>query len=167
MNRNTLEHVVSEFNKFSSELIDLGSSIEDNRVELFEKNNSLLLPIDFKKIIKMYNGFSLSGTQVYGIGEEFRGSSLEAVYNFEHFAVNNQMSKHFVPFSPDGRGNHYCLDLSRLLSDNSCPIVFWQSSFIYNSLNEVETCNDNFIEWVQEVMIDWTLEDYNYDGSEK
>lgn len=166
MNRNTLENIFSEFSKFSPNIIDLGFSISDNRIAFFEENNSLSLPKDFKETIKKYNGFSLQGTEVYGIGEEFRGSSLEDVYRFEHFEANNSMPLHFVPFSPDGRGNHYCLDVSRL-SDESCPVVFWQFDYFYSSLDEVETCNDSFVEWVQEIVIDWTLEDYDYDGTEK
>jgi cell wall assembly regulator SMI1 len=76
------------------------------------------------------------------------------------------MPHHFLPFSNDGRGNHYCLDLSRL-TGQSCPVVFWQWNYDYASLEEVEACNDNFVSWVKEVMIDWTLEMYNYDGSKK
>jgi hypothetical protein len=34
-------------------------------------------------------------------------------------------------------------------------------------MNEVETCNQSFTEWIDEVMIEWTLEEYNYDGTEK
>ena len=166
MNRNTIENIFSEFNKFSPDIIDLGVAITDNRVEVFEKNNSFTLPTDFKKIIKKHNGFSLMGTQVYGIGEEFRGSSMESVYFFEHFEAINKMPLHFIPFSADGRGNHYCMDISRTIEE-SCPIIFWQSDYIYNSLDEAETCNDSFVEWVQEVVIDWNLEDYNYDGTEK
>ena len=48
-----------------------------------------------------------------------------------------------------------------------CPIVFWQWDYLYEDIKEVETCNSSFLDWIQEVVIDWTLEDYNYDGSEK
>jgi hypothetical protein len=76
------------------------------------------------------------------------------------------MPKYFLPFSPDGYGNHYCLDFSRIKNE-ICPIVFWQHDFKYENLTEVETCNNSFVDWVNEVLIEWTLEEYNYDGTEK
>lgn len=74
------------------------------------------------------------------------------------------MPLEFLPFSSDGRGNHYCLDLSRL-KGGSCPVIFWQWDFQYPNIEAVETCNESFYDWLDEVMIGWTLEEYNYDGS--
>lgn len=158
--------IISELYKFSDSILELGKPIEDDRLEAFEKSISLNLPIDYKNIMKRHNGLSLYGTVIYGIDKDLKGSSLDVVYNIEHYEVSNRMPLFFVPFSPDGRGNHYCLDLSRLTND-VCPVVFWQWDYIYENFEEVETCNNRFLDWMQEVMIDWTLEDYNYDGSEK
>jgi len=157
--------VLDELSKFSPDLFYLGLPINDARLELFEKQLHLELPSDFKYLLKKHNGFSLDGTEVYGLDEAFRGSSLDTVYHFEHFDVGNPMPGAFFPFSPDGFGNHYCLDLSQL-KEERCPVVFWQHDADYESY-DVETCNESFISWVKEVMIDWTLEDYNYDGTEK
>jgi hypothetical protein len=76
------------------------------------------------------------------------------------------MLRQLLPFSPDGAGNHYCLNLSKL-QNGLAPVVFWQHDAQYNNEDELETCNPNFYEWVKEVMIDWTCEDTNYDGSDK
>jgi cell wall assembly regulator SMI1 len=157
--------ILNEINLFSKEMVYLGPPIEDNRVEIFEKQIGFNLPSDFKYIIKIHNGISLAGTQFLGIDKELRGSSLEQVYKFEHFEVTNKMPVEFMPFSPDGAGNHYCLNLNKM-KENLCPVVFWQSDLNYNN-NEVEECNNTFIEWLKEVMIEWTLDDYNYDGTEK
>ena len=134
--------------------------------EDFENEIQYKLPKDFKYFIKEFNGFSLNGTEVNGIGKEFMKTSLDELYNFEHNEVENPMPKYFMPFSPDGYGNHYCIDLSR--NENEiCPIVFWQHDCNYENMDEVETCNQSFTEWIDEVMIEWTLEEYNYDGTEK
>jgi hypothetical protein len=160
------DNILSELSKFSNEILFLGEPIADQRIVEFEKQIGFKLSPDFKYILTKHNSFSLSGTEVLGLDKKLRGSSLDSVYFFEHGEVGNAMPKEFSPFSPDGAGNHYCLDLSRL-EDNLCPVVFWQRDYLYLDKEDVETCYNNFIEWIKEVMIEWTLEDTNYDGSKK
>lgn len=160
------ENTFTELSQFSDSILSLGNPIDDDRLEVFEKKIDYIFPFDFKFFLKRSNGFSLLGKEVFGIGSEFKGSSLTAIYDYEHTQVQNKMPLYFLPFSADGRGNHYCLDLNRL-KDQVCPVVFWQWDYEYASLEEVETCNDSFVSWVKEVVIEWTLETYNYDGSEK
>jgi hypothetical protein len=160
------ENVFNELQRFSDKIISLGMPINDDRLEIFEKVIGYELPFDFKYLLKKCNGFSLSGVEVFGIGDEFKEASLSKVYEFEHYKVDNKMPLNFLPFSPDGRGNHYCLDLN-LLRDNVCPVRFWQWDFQYKSFEDVEKCNDDFLSWINEVMIEWTLENFDYDGSEK
>jgi hypothetical protein len=161
-----MEKIIDELSKFSKEILDLGSNIKDMRVEEFEIQRGLTLPNDFKQFIKRVNGFSLMGTEVYAFDKE-KSESIEMVYQFEHFEVIIPQYLHLIPFSPDGRGNFYCLDTSKLLANDSCHIVFWVSNYEYTETDIPENTHENFLDWVQEVVIDWTLEDYNYDGSEK
>ena len=163
---NQILDIYKELLKFSSSMLTLEKTITDNRIENFEDNIESKLPEDFKYLITKHNGFSFNGTEVYGIGKEFKGRSLDKLYEFEHYDVDNPMPKYFLPFSPDGSGNHYCLDLSRIEYE-ICPVVFWQHDCKYENISQVETCNLSFAEWIREVMIDWTLEEYNYDGTEK
>lgn len=158
--------ILAKLNKFDNSLIHLGELITDNRLKLLEKRIGYDFPLDFKYILTNHNGLSLIGTEVYGLDDAFEESSLDRIYRFEHDGVHNKMPKQYFPFSPDGFGNHYCLDLSKL-EGMICPVVFWQHDFNYTSLNEVEVCNENFMQWMQEVLIDWTLEDTNYDGTDK
>lgn len=151
---------------FSSELLYLGESITDNRLEKLEESIGYELPEDFKFILKKHNGVSLAGTEIFGLSSKLRGSSLDKIYLFEHTEVENVMPQYFLPFSPDGRGNHYCLDLSKL-ENNLCPVIFWQWDYQYNDTNDVEICNDSFTDWIDEVMIEWTLQIYDFDGTEK
>ncbi|MFY1048499.1 SMI1/KNR4 family protein [Chryseobacterium sp. GP-SGM7] len=157
---------LEELYKFSNEILFLGESILDSRIEDLEKEIGYKLPEDFKYIIKKHNRIILAGTQVYGLSQELKGSSLDMIYKFEHFEAENPMPKFFFPFSPDGQGNHYCLDLSKI-TDEICHVVFWQWDIEYEDIEDVEVCNDSFIDWIDEVMIDWNLEVYNHDGSEK
>jgi cell wall assembly regulator SMI1 len=158
-----ISNTYKELLKFSDSILTLEKPISDNRMEDFEKEIGYKFPKDFKYFIKQNNGFTLAATQVNGIGIEYKENSLDKLYNIEHNEVENPMPKEFLPFSADGFGNHYCLDLSRI-ENEFCPIVFWQHDFEYRNIAEVETCNESFISWVNEVMIEWTLEEFNYDG---
>jgi hypothetical protein len=160
------ENTFNELSQFSANILSLANSIVDDRLEVFEKEIGYSLPFDFKFFLERSNGFSLLGVEVFGLGSELKGSSLDAIYDFEHRQVYKKMPLHFLPFSDDGRGNHYCLDLHRL-TNQTCSVVFWQHDYDYTSLEEIETCNDSFVSWLKEVMIEWALERYNYDGSEK
>lgn len=161
------EQTLEKLYKFSSELLHLGEgNVSELKLEEFEKEIGFKLPDDFKYILKKHNGITLAGTEVYLLSDKGEDNSLDNIFKFEHYEVENPMPVNFLPFSPDGRGNHYCLDLARN-SDGLCPVVFWQYDFDYDSINAVEVCNDSFVDWIDEVMIDWTLENYNYDGTEK
>lgn len=158
--------ILSEFHQFSPHLRHVGATITDNRLEAFESKIGYILPEEFKWLLKGHNGISLMGTEVLGLDSSLRGSSLDEVYHIEHFEVGSPMPLHFLPFSPDGRGNHYCLNLDKLLGQE-CPVIFWQHDFFYDDLNQVKQCHPNLFSWIQEVMIDWTLNSFNYDGIEK
>lgn len=160
------DNLLNELYKFSRDVIVLGTTINDDRLEIFEKSIGYVLPNDFKYILKKHNGIFLFGVELLGYDSELLESSLEKIYQFEHYEVFNKMPPQFMPFSPDGRGNHYCLDLSKKI-DGLNPIVFWQWDFNYESFDDVEICNDSFVEWMEEVMIEWNLQEFNYDGSEK
>ncbi|HAK28400.1 MAG TPA: hypothetical protein DCO90_04035 [Sphingobacterium sp.] len=152
--------------RFSDDIINFGNPIKDNRLEMLEDALDYKLPIDFKYVLKKHNGITLIGTEIYGFDAAFRGNSLEKIYEFEHNIADNKMSREFLPFSPDGRGNHYCLNLTKII-DGVCPIVFWQWDYDYPRIKDVEECNGSFLSWIEEVMLEWNLENYNYDGTSK
>ena len=161
-----MEKVINELLKFSDEILNLNSPIEDDRINIFENKFKIILPNDFKKFISKINGFTLMGNNVYGFDENLN-ESIEKVYQFEHFEVNFPQYDYLVPFCNDGRGNFYCLDTSKNNNDETCPIIFWVSNYEYSTEDTPEIVNNSFIEWINEVIIDWTLESYNYDGSDK
>lgn len=164
--RERCDILLNELYRFSKEVIDFGDSIDDNRLEIFEKEIDFRMPFEYKYIISKHNGISLLGTEIIGIDKSYNESSLDAVYKFEHSIATHKMPKEFLPFSPDGRGNHYCLNLAKI-NGGMCPVVFWQWDYEYVSIDEVEETNESLLSWTKEVMIDWKLERYNYDGTPK
>ncbi len=156
---------IEELQKFSEDIIELNSPVDFLLVEAFEKKHQLILPNDYKELLTFTNGFSLMGTGILGFNDDETRYDIESLYQAEHYEVGNPQPKYLVPFHNDGRGNHYCFD-TRTLNQFSCNIVFWQHDLDY-SLNEPEIVNHNLADWIQEEVIDSTLEDYNYDGSER
>jgi hypothetical protein len=100
------DETLKELYKFSEELLFLGSPIIDDSLNKFETQIGSQLPIDFKYILSRYNSFTLAGIEVLGLGEQFRGNSLDKVDHFGQEKAGNSMFKEYLPFSPNGRGDH-------------------------------------------------------------
>jgi hypothetical protein len=158
--------VIKELEKFSTDILSIAEPVEERAIDFFEKKHNIKLPSDYKILLEKYNGVCLDGTEVYGIEIKPGKYSLEDCYIFEHCEVGNEMPLYLVPFSPDGGGNHYCFD-TRFNNTTSCPVVFWQHDYHYTEDDMPEITYESFSEWIKEVMIDWTLEDVNYDGGKK
>jgi hypothetical protein len=165
---NRIEAVLAELHKFSPDLAELGSPNEPQLVEAFERGASLVLPADYKEVVARINGFSLMGNEVYGLKGEEVSLSLEAVYQREHIGVRYPQPAYLVPFSSDGGGNFYCFD-TRYPSEktSSCPVVFWVSNYLYTQEDAPEVVYHSFLDFVEEVIIGWTLEEYDYEGNER
>ena len=167
-----ISETINELLKFSNEILTLGYPINDDRIELFENKYKVNLPNDYKYFIRLYNGVNLMGVNIFGIGpninDEMQSQTLESIYDIEHFEVAVPQYSYLVPFSPDGGGNFYCFD-TRVHNSNteSCPIVFWVSNYQYNDKDEPEVTNESFDHFLHEVLIEWTLREYDYDGNEK
>ena len=161
-----MNHVIEQLFKFSKGVLTIAEAVTDIQIHAFEEKYNLILPDDYKVFLKRTNGIDLMGTQVYGIYDEPIHMSLGRAFNIEHFEVENEMPGYLIPFSPDGGGNHYCFDSTRCNSE-SCKVVFWQHDLSYSEEDPPEIVNDSFAEWAQEVLVDWTLQDYDYNGDKK
>lgn len=160
----TLNEIFEELMKFNPRLRTIKEGISEEKIQAFEVGHNLTLPNDYKDFLRRTNGCSLRGTTIYGIYDDSKAFSLSGAFQIEHFEVENEMPMHFIPFSPDGGGNHYCFDISRC-SQNSCKVIFWQHNLSYDDEFLPEEVSDSFVDWAKEVLIDWKLEDYDYDGN--
>lgn len=52
-----------------------------------------------------------------------------------------------------GGGSYYCFDIS----DNN-KIIFWTSNYKYSDTDRPEIVNQDFCEWFNEVMLDWSID---------
>jgi cell wall assembly regulator SMI1 len=157
--------VVAELLKFSADVLAVFPPVEEKDLQQFEIEHGLELPLDYKTLLQVTDGFSLMGTEVYGIARQGK-MSLAQVYQIEHHEVAVAQYTHLVPFNNDGRGNFYCFDTTALTQDGfSCAIVFWVSNYQYSPDDQPEKTHDSFTNWMQECVIEWTLEDYDYSGN--
>lgn len=161
-----ISNVIKELTLFSDKVLELKTPVNEQAIEDFESQFNIKLPEDYVIFLKCFNGISLMGTIIYGVGEELNPLSLASIYIVEHQEVGNPMNEYLIPFSPDGYGNHYCFD-TRTMHNNLCNVVFWQHDYLYTEVDPPEITNASFSEWIKEVIIDWTLEDYDYNGNEK
>jgi hypothetical protein len=161
----SIEKVYRELRKFDKSLLGLEPPINDGRLEEFERKYGVMLSKEYKTLMKNSNGLSLGGTELLSLGLEYNKASLDHVYNLLLKNLS-KFSEDFIPISPDGAGNYYCLDLSRTVGDN-CPIIFYQINYDYDSVEEIETCNATLAEFINESFIEYTLEDRDYEGNRK
>ncbi len=161
-----IHETIEKIEKFSRHLVLLEDPLEENLFSAFEKKFKLVLPSDYKTLLRKYNGIDLLGANIYGIRKAYTLYDLEACYIVQHFEVKNNMPTYLVPFSSDGNGNFYCFD-TRIYMGDSCAIVFWQSNYPYSEVDRPEVVNDSLTSWINEVVINWTLELCDFDGTEK
>ena len=158
--------ILNELKKFSKEIVTIGKPLVHQDVTDFEEKYNLKLPKDFKFFLKSYNGFSLMGTEILGFNRD--NESIDSVYQYEHELVSFRQYNYLVPFHNDGRGNFYCLDTRGCnMNSDTCQIIFWVSNYIYTETDQPEITHNGFSDFVQEVIIEWTLEDYDYNGNPK
>jgi cell wall assembly regulator SMI1 len=160
----TIYSVINEILKFSTRVLTVKDGVTEGEIRAFEEKYNLNLPNDYKTFLKRTNGLDLMGAIVYGINDESVYMSLDRAFKIEHYEVDNEMPIYLIPFSPDGGGNHYCFDSTRC-DGESCKVIFWQHNRSYTEENPPEMVNDSFAAWAKEVLVDWTLEDYDYNGN--
>lgn len=159
-----IEDIVAELLKFSEDILELHNPAKEGDIRQFELEHQLQLPQDYRTLLRTTNGFALMGTEVYGVSQQGR-MSLAQVYHIEHYLVAVPQYTYLVPFCNDGQGSFYCFDTSAITQGGlSCDIVFWESNYQYSLDDQPEKTHDSFANWVQECVINWTLEDYDYKG---
>ena len=163
-----IDEIILELKKFSSNSVTLNPPVDTTFLNKFERDFQIELPNDYKYLLSLTNGFNLMGDEVLGIHYLPNISDIVDVYKYEHFSIINPQYPYLVPFSPDGGGNFYCFDTRKKTQEgDSNNIVFWQSDYEYTESDTPEITHDCLADFINECIISWTLEDYNYDGSNK
>lgn len=147
-----IDDLIKKLKQFPANAISLGESITDNRIKMFEEKYDLILPIKFKEFMAKCNGLSLRGNLLLSFNNEDYG--IEKAYYIEHFQVEFEMPTNLIPITPDGEGNHYCLDISSG-DENECNVVFWQFGYEYSENDQPEITDASFLSFVDREFIQW------------
>jgi hypothetical protein len=168
INIEKINEVILELRKFSSNILTLNPPVNPELITQFEKDYCVKLPNDYKYLLSRTNGFNLMGNDILGINYKSNNYDLVKVYRIEHFEVMYPQYKYLIPFCPDGGGSFYCFDLNKKTEDgDSCNIVFWYSNYEYTESDPPEITHSCLADFINECIIGWTLDVYNYDGSNK
>lgn len=163
-----ISQLFQELSKFSERVIEFNAPVNEFLISKFEKENDILLPKEYKQFLSVSNGLNLMGDEILGLYDIKNTNDLFSVYRFEHFEVIRPMPKYLIPFSPDGGGGFYCFD-TRISTNRgfSNQIVFWSTDYLYTDVDLPEITHNSMCDFIQECLIGWTLEVYDYNGNEK
>jgi cell wall assembly regulator SMI1 len=138
-----------------------GKGVGVEEVARCEEQLGVGLPKSYKQFLQSF-GFARWPEDVYGV---YVGSTpgLQVVWNTEteRHEVEPEMPYYLIPFSPDGWGNHYCMDTSRLV-DGECPVVFWNHEL--DEDQQPPQTHTTFLDWLEE-RVTRELENESDDGS--
>ncbi|MEL6822330.1 MAG: SMI1/KNR4 family protein, partial [Calditrichota bacterium] len=155
-----------EIQKYNSEVITTYPGINNQTILDLEVKLKSRLPGDFKRFLTIINGFELMSDIIYGIHNDPK-MGLYNNYVWELKESNNPIYHYLLPISPNGFGDHYCLDLNSLSEDATrCEVVFWQHDYEYSDGDTPDKESSSFTDYLEELIMD-VGENYNYDGSDK
>lgn len=127
----------------------LGDGASDIELEEIERELGVSLPQSYRRFLQEF-GFTFWPDFVYGVAHgKLPGMRVLWQTRVERHEVQPPLPPHLVPFSPDGWGNHYCLDTTQL-REGECPVVFWNHEAAADQTPE--RTHRSFTAWLAEVL---------------
>lgn len=162
-----ISEIFSIMLKFNKKLYTLFSPVDIVNIKRVEDKIGLQFPFDYLTFLKKTNGAYILQQSIYGLQTEEKDLDGFSSYDIEHLDTDNPMYNYLFPISPDGAGNHYCLDLQTLNNESqTCKVVFWQHDYSYSEIDPPDVDSDSFSDFIKKI-IDEYLEEYDYNGIEK
>jgi len=143
-----IDEIIKSLNKYPNDIwwLETIQKIIEKDLSELEKKINYKFPKDFRYFLLKYNWISIPWEYVYWIKKDTSKILPIDIYNnyiTEHDKkIANPMPKYLVPFSPNGRWDHYCFNKK----DNK--IYFWQHDCSDYSWNPNYEC-DIFTEWLE------------------
>lgn len=106
-------------------------------------------PLSYQWFLLQY-GYAVWPDYVYGISSEAPlGLSVVSITNSSRTFFEPRLHSYLIPVSPDGWGNHYCLDTSRAVNGEA-PVIFWNHES--DNLN-LEITHETFLDFFEELCL--------------
>lgn len=158
-----------EFDKFkqwlahnySDGLLDLNPPATDDEIEELTNTLDVELPDDFLSVLKIHNGQKGKAAWLFDSQEFLSTKRIIEEYNIwknlledelqdkvstpDDGVKNDWWNKKWIPFTSDGCGDHYCLDLSPANTGTKGQVItLWYES------SEREIVSRSFTQWFEE-----------------
>jgi cell wall assembly regulator SMI1 len=127
----------------------LGSDVGDEQIQQCEARLGVVLPESYRRFLREFTYAHWPDT-IYGISPGLL-PGLDLVQKTEKLRHSGRpnLPQYLVPFSPDGWGNHYCLDTSQL-RQGECPVVFWNHE--RDQDQQPQQTQATFVDWLDEAI---------------
>ena len=126
-----------------------------------EAELAVTFPLSYRLFLREFGAGDIP-FDIYGVDPEAESKqwgcwSVVGMTQSEREDVEPRMRHSLIPFTPDGAGNHWCLDTSRLVG-GECPIVFWNHEG--DEDQEVEQTHPAFLDWLEETLESEDVQEY-------
>jgi SMI1/KNR4 family protein SUKH-1 len=149
----------TRFNDLASRLRALSSdslcgTASSRSIEELQADLGVTLPDDYIAFLAAFAAADFP-FDIFGVEPDVRtgtcGStqSVLDITMWERHLTTPPMPHHLVPIQPDGLGNHWCLDTSRLTA-GICPVVFWNHDGGPEQIPE--HAHDTFLDFLEAVI---------------
>ncbi len=126
-------------------------SVYEAELRELEKHLGIGLPEDYRQFLGEF-GFVDWPEIVYGVDRSLRpGDTLLKTIERERNLLLPALPPHLIPFSPNGLGSHYCLDLESK-RHNSSRVVYWRHEVLEGQVPE--HAFDSFSAWLAETTLE-------------
>jgi hypothetical protein len=124
-----------------------GGGPSEDVIAQCEQQLGTTLPDSYRWFLREF-GFTYWPREICGVSGD---PALDVVKNTEgeRHDVEPELPLHLVAFCPDGWGNNYCLDTSRM-ADGECPVVFW--SHEREPDQQPELTHATFLDWLEDMV---------------
>jgi len=127
---------------------DFGQGATGQQIERAQRELGIAFPDSYIAFLRECGWARGADLTVYGLGDDMRGNwDLPEMTRMERDVSPLKLPPHLLSVVPDGAGNHYCLDTSRL-KDGECPVVFWDHENEDGPDQVPEEYGENFRSWL-------------------
>ena len=156
-----LEMIIERMRRIDSDVFP--GPVSKNMIQLAEQQLGVVFPQSYCDFLEKVGAASLP-FDVFGLVSEDSATfsrdfwDVVGMTEVERSEVEPPMLHHLIPISPNGMGDHWCLDTSRFSSEE-CPVVFWNHE--NGADQKPNQTNPSFLDWLEEMV---TLEEEDQNG---
>ena len=176
-----MENIVQELSQWLSEhisdLVDtLQEGISESEINNFESQYNITLPEDFKAFYLLHNGQKSGDFGLTDMGEILNLQGIEREWNIwkklredsifpdssakcDNGIQQTWYDKLWIPFTADGNGNHYCLDLNPTEEG-----TFGQVISLWTDYGNRNIIAPSFQAFMEQYLADLKAGKFNYDS---